>query len=588
MSERPKGDPIANLDAFIAGANDVVEDEVADTSEAVVMPDRLNKKRRHPPKKPGDLKEEEKPKEDLRGYGVDVLKDQLVEDTELKKMGKWLDNDLKRVPKRKIEVEIAEDSLKNDEVVDIVQPVEIKEAENEEDHVFSDVAIEPNSRRSKTPFAIVDAEILNEDGSTEDPKKEADTGNEFTGFNRNVQGGRKLRRRIADLRVKNEEKVVVAAKDLTPKNQNVTEVESQDKTEIKTEAPKKEKPKSAVELAMEKTQIVADEYNEKKLKKEDIAKAKYIDDLLAAIDSSEGLQGSREYFDKGKLRMIVEMVRDGKLGYEYLTRSGGLRQKVFDILNKPKKVEKPKAEQPIEEPVEIEKEFVVEDAEQITLLPEDKTSDKVLKFEKKNKRVGITKEGVSPMLIEDVELNKQIRVQEREVGRLRRDYFFAFKKYQNDFNKFNEAGPFKRFWMKITSAGERLNDSGAYFEQMKTSYRKQIDSLVDQKTELKFAEISSLRANSPERRKYGKVTNADLINFINTRINKPLPEKFKNLSDQERWMPIDMKQIVAENILSKKEAGDLTEEIIKLEIKKEIAGEVVRDEKEVLDRKLAE
>lgn len=105
-------------------------------------------------------------------------------------------------------------------------------------------------------------------------------------------------------------------------------------------APKK-KPKTTVELAMEKTDAMAAEYNEKKLKAEDISNSKTIDELLSFVDKTEGLQGTQEFFDAGQLRMIIEMVRDGGLDITYVTRSGGLRQKVFDLLNNEAVIENP-------------------------------------------------------------------------------------------------------------------------------------------------------------------------------------------------------------------------------------------------------
>lgn len=90
--------------------------------------------------------------------------------------------------------------------------------------------------------------------------------------------------------------------------------------------------KSAAELAMEETDVVAKEYNETKLQKEDIESASSIDELLSLVDKSEGLQGSQDYFDREQLRRVIEGVRSGELTIDYVTRSGGLRQKVFDLL----------------------------------------------------------------------------------------------------------------------------------------------------------------------------------------------------------------------------------------------------------------
>jgi hypothetical protein len=75
------------------------------------------------------------------------------------------------------------------------------------------------------------------------------------------------------------------------------------------------------------------EFKTKELNIEDVEKVSSISELFDLIDKSEGVQGSQEFFEKDKLKMIIQMVQNGELGYEYITRSAGIRQKVFDILN---------------------------------------------------------------------------------------------------------------------------------------------------------------------------------------------------------------------------------------------------------------
>lgn len=99
--------------------------------------------------------------------------------------------------------------------------------------------------------------------------------------------------------------------------------------------------KSSAEFAMEETDAVAAEYNEKKLKAEDIESSKTIDELLSFVDKTEGLQGSQDYFDREQLRRVIEGVRSGELTIDYVTRSGGLRQKVFDLLQNENQVKIP-------------------------------------------------------------------------------------------------------------------------------------------------------------------------------------------------------------------------------------------------------
>lgn len=72
---------------------------------------------------------------------------------------------------------------------------------------------------------------------------------------------------------------------------------------------------------------------------ESFKKASSIDELLEIIDTEvddkRGLQGTQDNFKKSDLKMIIQMLRDKEpgVGIEHVTRSAGLRQKVFDLLN---------------------------------------------------------------------------------------------------------------------------------------------------------------------------------------------------------------------------------------------------------------
>lgn len=80
------------------------------------------------------------------------------------------------------------------------------------------------------------------------------------------------------------------------------------------------------------------EDDSKKLRKEDVQQVKSFDELLELINHTDGVYGSKEYFEADKLKMIIEMVRnketyDGQeIGIEYVTRSAGLRDKVAELL----------------------------------------------------------------------------------------------------------------------------------------------------------------------------------------------------------------------------------------------------------------
>ena len=117
--------------------------------------------------------------------------------------------------------------------------------------------------------------------------------------------------------------------------------EENQKSEEVEEKVESKKLKSAYENAIEKTNEVAESYNKNKLKAEDVNSARSINELLQIIERSDGVEGSQESFfnsnegdkNKEKLMTIIEMVKNGEIGFEYITRSAGLRQKVFDLMN---------------------------------------------------------------------------------------------------------------------------------------------------------------------------------------------------------------------------------------------------------------
>lgn len=63
-----------------------------------------------------------------------------------------------------------------------------------------------------------------------------------------------------------------------------------------------------------------------------IIQSQSFDDLEAALDTGDGLQGSQEYFEAALLHDIVARVRSGEYETHYLTRTHGLRDKVEELL----------------------------------------------------------------------------------------------------------------------------------------------------------------------------------------------------------------------------------------------------------------
>lgn len=55
-------------------------------------------------------------------------------------------------------------------------------------------------------------------------------------------------------------------------------------------------------------------------------------ELYQAIEQAGGLQGSQQFYQPVELRNIIERVRKGELDTSYITRTGGLRSRVEDII----------------------------------------------------------------------------------------------------------------------------------------------------------------------------------------------------------------------------------------------------------------
>lgn len=71
-----------------------------------------------------------------------------------------------------------------------------------------------------------------------------------------------------------------------------------------------------------------------KQEKKPIKDAQSIDELLLAIESLEGIQGSKQYFTSEQLRYVIQEVQEGKLDIDYITRADGLRDKLKELLDK--------------------------------------------------------------------------------------------------------------------------------------------------------------------------------------------------------------------------------------------------------------
>jgi hypothetical protein len=346
---------------------------------------------------------------------------------------------------------------------------------------------------------------------------------------------------------------------------------------VEKPTPKKStKLKSAVDLAMEKTDSIAQEYNEKKLKKEDISSATTLNELLAHIDASEGLQGSQEYFSKEQLRMIIEEVRDKKLDYDYITRSGGLRQKVFDLLeNQPQAEEKPlenEVEVITEPESAIESEVVVEEE---PVIEEVKVEEKLVKV----------KESVKPETVAKPEADDfdsiEARYAEEQIVESRKNMVQAHLDWEVLNKKANN--PFRKFFLNGMGIGlEKHNEKLAGFEKIRLEYQKKIDELVELKSTVRFNEIAELHDNNPEKRKYSSVLYSDLMPYLK---DKPqaVTDYLQELSKHDDISLSELRKIKA---FKKEELQEIVNKVILKKIKDEVRRGISEKENELIDQLL--
>lgn len=62
-----------------------------------------------------------------------------------------------------------------------------------------------------------------------------------------------------------------------------------------------------------------------------ISEAKSFEELFATIDQLGGIEGSQKFYDASGLKEKIGQVREGKRLFKGITRTGGLREKVFEL-----------------------------------------------------------------------------------------------------------------------------------------------------------------------------------------------------------------------------------------------------------------
>lgn len=63
-----------------------------------------------------------------------------------------------------------------------------------------------------------------------------------------------------------------------------------------------------------------------------ISKVGNFDELYEKLDQVKELQGSQDVYESSELKSIIDRVRKGELDPTYITRTGGLRKKVEELL----------------------------------------------------------------------------------------------------------------------------------------------------------------------------------------------------------------------------------------------------------------
>lgn len=113
-------------------------------------------------------------------------------------------------------------------------------------------------------------------------------------------------------------------------------VVTQAERELLKRYPEYQEKPEVIESVESESVSEKNEQDDNEVKAVRIGAAQSMEELLDVIYQVGGVQGKLEYFDPGKIEMIIEMIKNKEAGItvEYLTRGAGLRQKVIEILSK--------------------------------------------------------------------------------------------------------------------------------------------------------------------------------------------------------------------------------------------------------------
>lgn len=397
---------------------------------------------------------------------------------------------------------------------------------------------------------------------------------------------------------------------------------------------------------------------EKYLKADDIENTTTLDELFEVIDASEGIygktknsRGNLEFFDKEKLKMIIKMVQNKEsvegqeIGIEYITRNGGLRQKVFDLLQNESKDENvskvikkesvivedlpakvvpvsPERIKPISPPESLkESVYSPEDFEKDNLT-EYKPSDTeevlnvvqedpdVLIIPKNKKEFTVEdlpdlenlpevpalkdlNEKKKPIFVEDNsfensdvarEYNKEIKSLEKDLLINRSNFILAHKEVSEQEKKFRK-NPFKKFLMKAFGVGSKKNQEILEKnENIRKAYEEKFLKLVSQKTLKETDRILSLHANSRERREYESITPEELKDFINE-----YPDLKDSLEEYEKYEGVTLSTLLSTmKNFSKEQKEKYRSKFIYRKIMKDLSPLMIKNEDAVVEKILSE
>ncbi len=275
-----------------------------------------------------------------------------------------------------------------------------------------------------------------------------------------------------------------------------------------------------------------------------ISGAQSIDQLLQIIDTQlndkKGLQGSQDNFKKSDLKMIIEMLRDKEagVGIEHVTRSAGLRQKVFDLLNE-KQTTVPENKYMAGKETPVAPDLSAKNA---PLVGEDKPTESTYTPEQFAKDPNVF---VLPKNESGIEVNNElpeapleplketdypeVSEEEKNFAEIRRDV--AKLEMELDLKRSElqrllldkddvwdevEGKPWKKFLLKIDWKG-KIRKMDASLEAAAKDFRKITEELIEKKTDSRLYELHAMHPNTRERK---EVEMIHLIDIPSDLLNK--------------------------------------------------------------------